>query len=281
MISNSNSSNKQFKLQAIIDSFSNKELGDLLGIPIIHQHVVASGLRQRALSLLETSFPTARRKIREILENRKVTTQPPLTSQMYHQDVNMVLSQQGNNGATNHANGTNNGVVVYNQNTPQPTQPQSNIVLKKLAFFEVMGTLLRPTELFASHAQRVQECNYSFTLSPQQANEISLNRWVLSLRVFLFVELCLNLERVFCPFNRDTRNVSKPEFLVQVQLRFCSIEPPPSCEQQDDYFPPNIVVKVNAKMCPLPVRMQKYFSAERNDWKNASQKSNFSESNTD
>ncbi|XP_037046219.1 E3 SUMO-protein ligase PIAS3 isoform X3 [Bradysia coprophila] len=208
------------ELKAIIDSFSNKELSDLLGIPTIHQHV-ASGLRQRALSLLDTSFPTARRKIREILENRKVTIQP-LTSQMYHQDVNMVLSQQGN-GATNHPNGTNNGVVVYNQNTPQT---QSSIVLKKLAFFEVMGTLLKPTELFASHAQRVQECNYTFTLTPQQANEISLNR--------------------------DTRNVSKPEFLVQVQLRFCSIEPPPSCEQQDDFFPPNIVVKVNAKMCPLP-----------------------------
>lgn len=89
----------------------------------------------------------------------------------HHQDVNMVLSQQGN-GATN---GTNNGVVVYNQNAPQHTQAH-NINLKKLAFFEVMGTLLKPTVLPASTTQRVQEGTYYFTLTPQQANEISLNR---------------------------------------------------------------------------------------------------------
>lgn len=38
--------------------------------------------------------------------------------------------------------------------------------------------------------------------------------------------------------------------MIQVQLRFCMLET--SCEQ-DDYFPPNVVVKVNNKMCPLPV----------------------------
>lgn len=161
-------------MQAIIESFNNKELGDLLGIQIVNQQV-ASVLRQRALVHLDTSFTLARRKIREILNNRKVTIQP-LASQMYHQhhqDVNMVLSQQGN-GTTNHPNGTNNGVVVYNQNTAQTTQ--NNIQLKKLAFFEVMGTLMKPTELYASSQQRIQDRTYEFTLTPQQANEISLNR---------------------------------------------------------------------------------------------------------
>ncbi|KAJ6642820.1 E3 SUMO-protein ligase PIAS3 [Pseudolycoriella hygida] len=213
------------ELKAIIDSFNNKELSDLVGIQTVHNQVASSVLRQRALLLLDTSFPSTRRKIREIDNSRKVLTQPP-TPQMYHhhQDVNMVLSQ--GNGATNHPNGTNNGVVVYNQNTPQHNQTQNSITLKKLAFFEVMGTLLKPTMLMASNNQRVQEGTYYFQLTPQQANEISLNR--------------------------DTRNVSKPEFLVQVQLRFCSLESAPSFEQQDDYFPPNIVVKVNNKMCALP-----------------------------
>lgn len=149
----------------------------MLGIQIVSNQV-ASVLRQRALLLLDTSFSLTRRKVREIHTNRKVTIQPPPISQMYHhhQDVNMVLSQQGN-GATNHPNGTNNGVVVYNQNTPQHNQIQNNsIVLKKLAFFEVMGTLLKPTILLASPNQRVQEGTYYFQLTAQQANEISLNR---------------------------------------------------------------------------------------------------------
>lgn len=35
-------------------------------------------------------------------------------------------------------------------------------------------------------------------------------------------------------------------------MRFCLQET--SCEQED-YFPPNISVKVNGKICPLPVRI--------------------------
>lgn len=143
----------------------------MLGIQIGNIQV-ASVLRQRALLLLDTSYSSARRKIREIQSNRKVTSQPPTSQMYYHPDVNMVLSQQGN-GATN---GTNNGVVVYNQNTQQHNQTQQSIALKKLAFFEVMGTLLKPTILPTSSAQRVQENTYYFTLTPQQANEISLNR---------------------------------------------------------------------------------------------------------
>lgn len=51
--------------------------------------------------------------------------------------------------------------------------------------------------------------------------------------------------------NRDLRNQSKPEYLIQVQLRFCLLET--TCEQED-YFPPNVQLKVNGKMCQLPVR---------------------------
>ena len=42
----------------------------------------------------------------------------------------------------------------------------------------------------------------------------------------------------------------KIEYSVQVQLRFCLNET--TCEQ-DDNFPPSICVKINSKMCPLPV----------------------------
>lgn len=38
-------------------------------------------------------------------------------------------------------------------------------------------------------------------------------------------------------------------------MRFCLQET--SCEQED-YFPPNIAVKVNGKLCPLPVCQIKF-----------------------
>lgn len=124
--------------------------------------------------LLESSFQATRRKIREIHSNRKVSIQPP-PSQMYphYPDVNMVLAQQGN-GAS-HANGTNNGVVVYSQNTVQHPI-QNSVQLKKLAFFEVMGILLKPTLLSTTPNQRVQEGSFTFQLTAQQASDISLNR---------------------------------------------------------------------------------------------------------
>lgn len=59
--------------------------------------------------------------------------------------------------------------------------------------------------------------------------------------VYLFFVLCIG---------SDIRNAQKVEHVIQVQLRFCMLET--SCEQED-YFPPNVVVKVNNKMCPLPV----------------------------
>lgn len=71
---------------------------------------------------------------------------------------------------------------------------------------------------------RQQEGTYYFHLTPQQATDIAMNR--------------------------DLRNQAKPEYLIQVQLRFCLLET--TCEQED-YFPPNVTLKVNGKMCQLPV----------------------------
>lgn len=141
----------------------------MLGVQIVNSQV-ATVLRRRALLLLDTSFPLTRRKIREIQSKRKVTIQSPIP-QMYHhhhqQGVNMVLTQQQGNSATNPPNGTNNGVVVF-------TQAQA--VPKKLAFFEVMGTLMKPTNMISTHAQRVQEASYYFQLNATQAHEVAINR---------------------------------------------------------------------------------------------------------
>lgn len=47
--------------------------------------------------------------------------------------------------------------------------------------------------------------------------------------------------------------ISEMFSFFQAQLRFCLLET--SCEQ-DDYFPPSVNVKVNNKMCPLPVSIK-------------------------
>lgn len=49
--------------------------------------------------------------------------------------------------------------------------------------------------------------------------------------------------------NRDISNPQKVEHLVQVQLRFCQFD---TTAEQEDCFPPNVIVKVNNKPVQLP-----------------------------
>jgi PINIT domain len=120
---------------------------------------------------------------------------------------------------------TNANGVMTPQYGIMPTFPvHPDVRLKKLAFYDILGTLIKPSTLLPGNNQRLQEGTFPFYLSPQQATDIASNR--------------------------DIRNVAKPEYTIQVQLRFCLLET--SCEQED-YFPPNVVVKVNSKLCQLPV----------------------------
>jgi hypothetical protein len=77
-----------------------------------------------------------------------------------------------------------------------PIQP--DVKLKKLAFYDILGTLLQPSTLVPGSQARQQEGTYYFHLTPQQATDIAMHR--------------------------DLRNQSKPEYLIQVQLRFCLLE---------------------------------------------------------
>lgn len=70
----------------------------------------------------------------------------------------------------------------------------------------------------------------------------------MQLKFYICVYFIKSFHRL--PIHRDIRNSNKIEHIIQVQLRFCLLET--SCEQ-DDYFPPNVVVKVNNKLCQLPV----------------------------
>lgn len=99
-----------------------------------------------------------------------------------------------------------------------------DVKLKRLPFFDILADLLKPSSLIPQNNQRMQESTFYFHLSPQQATDIA--------------------------GSRDIRPGSKCEYIKQVQMRFCLLE---TTSEQEDHFPPNVVVKVNNKLCPLPV----------------------------
>ena len=117
------------------------------------------------------------------------------------------------------------------QSKPASQLPLSNypihpdVKLKKLPFYEISAELLKPSSLVPQGNQRQQDSTFVFHLTPQQANTIGLSR--------------------------DMRPGTTVEYSVQGQLRFCLLE---TTSEQEDCFPPGVIVKVNGKLCPLPVR---------------------------
>lgn len=87
-----------------------------------------------------------------------------------------------------------------------------------------LADLIKPSTLVPSTTQRMQEHPFYFHLTPQQATDIASSR--------------------------DIRPGVKCDYVKQVQLRFCLLET--TCPQED-CFPPQVIVKVNNKLCPLPV----------------------------
>ncbi|XP_043935656.1 E3 SUMO-protein ligase PIAS3 isoform X1 [Protopterus annectens] len=110
------------------------------------------------------------------------------------------------------------------QHISSPVHPvHPDVKMKKLPFYEVYDELIKPTTLATNSGQRFEEAYLQFALTPQQVQQILTSR--------------------------DLLNVAKCDYTVQVQLRFCLCET--SCPQED-YFPPNLFVKVNGKLCQLP-----------------------------
>ncbi|XP_075168680.1 E3 SUMO-protein ligase Su(var)2-10 isoform X2 [Haematobia irritans] len=204
--------------------------------------------QRRIISLLRTSFDLIAPKIREVYTQSIVEQQanqfgPTDPKRMYSQ-----MQMQPNPGAMvggapgapmggaqqmiNQANAAGmqpgmqqqgNNVVPFMHAIPSQMPIHPDVRLKKLAFYDVLGTLIKPSSLMPRNAQRIQEVPFYFTLTPQQATEIASNR--------------------------DIRNSSKIEHAIQVQLRFCLLET--TCDQED-CFPPSVSVKVNNKLCQLP-----------------------------
>ncbi|XP_057690530.1 E3 SUMO-protein ligase PIAS1-like isoform X2 [Corythoichthys intestinalis] len=101
-----------------------------------------------------------------------------------------------------------------------PVHP--DVKLQRLPFYDMLDELIKPTSLASDNSQRFQETCFAFALTPQQVQQISSSMDI---------------------------SVTKCDFSVQVQLRFCLSET--SCPQED-HFPPSLCVKVNGKPCNLP-----------------------------
>uniref|UniRef100_A0A1I8P4X5 SP-RING-type domain-containing protein n=1 Tax=Stomoxys calcitrans TaxID=35570 RepID=A0A1I8P4X5_STOCA len=198
------------------------------------------------IALLRTKFDLVAPKIREVYTQSIVEQQsnqfgPPDPKRMHtpmHMQTHagMIAAASGApvGGAQQILNPANvagmqpgvpqgNNVVPFMHAIPTQMPIHPDVRLKKLAFYDVLGTLIKPSSLVPRNAQRIQEVPFYFTLTPTQATDIASNR--------------------------DIRNSSKIEHAIQVQLRFCLLET--SCDQED-CFPPSVSVKVNNKLCQLP-----------------------------
>uniref|UniRef100_A0A8B9T0J3 Protein inhibitor of activated STAT 3 n=1 Tax=Anas platyrhynchos TaxID=8839 RepID=A0A8B9T0J3_ANAPL len=110
------------------------------------------------------------------------------------------------------------------QHLAPPAHPvHPDVTMRRLPFYDVYDELIKPTTLASTSSQRFEEAHFTFALTPQQVQQILSSR--------------------------DLLPGAKCDYTVQVQLRFCLCET--SCPQED-YFPPNLFVKVNGKLCPLP-----------------------------
>lgn len=156
--------------------------------------------------------------------------------QLHQLSVNRLQSSQAAAAAAAAAAATRqqqqpNNMVIAQQQPPDYPHQHANISfpitpdvkLKKLAFYDTLATLMKPTTLIPANNQRIQEKTFNFHLNLEQATNIAMHR--------------------------DIRNPQKVEHIIQVQLRFCVLD---ITAEQEDCFPPNVIVKLNNKQCPLP-----------------------------
>ncbi|KAK5648410.1 hypothetical protein RI129_003309 [Pyrocoelia pectoralis] len=241
-------------LRNMLITFRVSELQMLLGFAGRNKSGRKNELQQRALELLHVRSHPIHQKIRDLYKT--IQQSGALNNSSANQNSNDTASlnmpqQQGNASratATVHPYNVDarqmstRQAAIYNQNIyqqyqhyAQKQQQQQQPVLsnnypvhpdvkfKRLPFFDVLADLLKPSSLVPQNNQRIQESQFYFHLTPQQATDVASSR--------------------------DIRPGSKCEYIKQIQLRFCLLET--TCEQED-YFPPNVVVKVNNKLCPLP-----------------------------
>ncbi|XP_064354906.1 E3 SUMO-protein ligase PIAS3 isoform X3 [Dromaius novaehollandiae] len=135
------------------------------------------------------------------------------------------------------------------QHLSPPIHPvHPDVKMKRLPFYDVYDELIKPTTLASTNSQRFEEAHFTFALTPQQVQQILTSRTGRTESGGRRKNWQSLGERAW-QMRRDILPGAKCDYTIQVQLRFCLCET--SCPQED-YFPPNLFVKVNGKLCPLP-----------------------------
>uniref|UniRef100_A0A663MU05 Protein inhibitor of activated STAT 3 n=1 Tax=Athene cunicularia TaxID=194338 RepID=A0A663MU05_ATHCN len=214
----------------MVMSFRVSELQVLLGFAGRNKSGRKHELLTKALQLLKSGCsPAVQMKIKELYRRRfprKILTPS---------DLSMLHIQAGQLPAGAHGAaappallppvpvlGPKHEADVQHLSPPiHPVHP--DVKMKRLPFYDVYDELIKPTTLASTNSQRFEEAHFTFALTPQQVQQILTSR--------------------------DILPGAKCDYTIQVQLRFCLCET--SCPQED-YFPPNLFVKVNGKLCPLP-----------------------------
>jgi len=204
------------KYRSMVQTFRMSELQSLMIFAGRSKAGRKSDLQARAVELVRLNSSDINLKIKE------------LSSSMYRS-----LGSSNSHSATT----SNAGSTYTNPYTdpipPSPSPPPTahklvyptypDVSLKKLPFYKIEETLLKPCSLQPNGNGRFQDQTFTFYLTPAQSSDIS---------------------------NSSYRSEQgKPEYRKQIQMRFSLLET--SCEQEDN-FPSSICVKVNGKLCPLP-----------------------------
>ncbi|NWR81390.1 PIAS3 ligase, partial [Centropus unirufus] len=230
--------------QHMVMSFRVSELQVLLGFAGRNKSGRKHELLTKALQLLKSGCsPAVQMKIKELYRRRfprKILTPSDLS--MLHIQAGQLpsattltpgtvchLPYDHSSGAATvpaallpPATGPKHEAGVAHLSPPiHPVHP--DVKMKRLPFYDVYDELIKPTTLASTSTQRFEEAHFTFALTPQQVQQILTSR--------------------------DVLPGAKCDYTIQVQLRFCLCET--SCPQED-YFPPNLFVKVNGKLCPLP-----------------------------
>ncbi|CAB3379828.1 Hypothetical predicted protein [Cloeon dipterum] len=232
-------------LKSMILSFRVSELQTLLQHAGKNRSGRKCDLQHRALDLLKSRNASHyQKKIQElyisIQNSNNLTLNPDPIDQMRHKvghgqqypQSGVYNTQQMQSRATpihlGHyaaaaAYQTRGGATMMPTTAPSPRYPvHPDVRLKRLPFYEQICELLKPSTLLPSNTStRMHETSFTFHLTPQQATKIAMS------------------------YNA----ITKGEYSIQVQLRFALLE---TSTEQEDCFPPGVVVKVNNKPLTLP-----------------------------
>ncbi|XP_069734707.1 E3 SUMO-protein ligase PIAS3 isoform X2 [Phaenicophaeus curvirostris] len=232
------------ELKHMVMSFRVSELQVLLGFAGRNKSGRKHELLTRALQLLKSGCsPAVQMKIKELYRRRfprKILTPSDLS--MLHIQAGQLPSATALAPGTvchlpyDHSSGAAAVPAALLPPAPGPKHEADvphlsppihpvhpDVKMKRLPFYDVYDELIKPTTLASTNSQRFEEAQFTFALTPQQVQQILTSR--------------------------DVLPGAKCDYTIQVQLRFCLCET--SCPQED-YFPPNLFVKVNGKLCPLP-----------------------------